>query len=162
LESAIPDDYNQCVFIRYYTIRRRVFIPTVLKAGAGPHQLPKGGPGNDNASEEIPLVLSEDDSMEVDYQEAGSSDTVTHNVPLVGLERYPHLPLLTNWIKDDRDGFDVVAEFIFQVGASSQTGSCSVTYSNRGPTRGQYYYIITTFRTSSRYASVFVLVPRSP
>jgi len=118
LESMIPDEYDQCVFIRYYTIRRRVFIPIVLKAGAGPHQLPKGDTGDD-ANEETLLVLSEDDPMEVDYQESGSpinaSDEVIHNVPLVGLKHSPRLPLLTDTTKDDRDGFDVVAEFIFQV-----------------------------------------------
>ena len=95
VESAIPDEYNQCVFVRYYTIRRRFFIPTVLKAGGGPHQLPKGSPENDSESEEIPLVFPEDDSMEVDYPVAGPStdvsDRVTHNVPLVGLEHYPHI-----------------------------------------------------------------------
>ena len=120
LESVIPEEYNQCAFLRYYTIRRRVFIPTVLKAGAGPHQLPKGDPGNDNSNEETLLVSSEGDPMEVDYQETGSpinvSDEVIHNVPLVGLKHSPHPPLLTNRTKDDRDGFDVVAEFIFQVG----------------------------------------------
>ena len=119
LETVIPEEYNQCVFIRYYTIRRRVFIPTVLKAGAGPHQLPDGDPGDDDASEEVLLVSSEDDPMEVDYQETGSpitgSDEVIHNVPLVGLDHYPHLLLLTDRTKDDRDGFDVVAEFVFQV-----------------------------------------------
>lgn len=120
LESMIPEEYNQCVFLRYYTIRRRVFIPTVLKAGAGPHQLPKGDPEDDNTNEEMLLASSEDDPMEVDCQETGSpinaSDEVIHNVPLVGLKHYPHLPLLTNRTKDDRDGFDLVAEYIFEVG----------------------------------------------
>ena len=119
LESEIPDEYDQCVFIRYYTIRRRIFIPTVLKAGARPHQLPEGSPGNDDPSEEILLDSSEDDSMEFDYPETGSptdaSGGVIHNVPLVCPEHYPYLPLLIKWIKDDRDDFDVVAEFIFQV-----------------------------------------------
>lgn len=127
LESMIPDEYNQCVFVRYYTIRRRFFIPMVLKAGAGPHQPQKGSPEDDDASQEIPLVFSEDDLMEVDYPGAGSpantSDGVVHNVPLVGLEHYPYLLSLTNWTKDDRDDFDVVAEFIFQVRTSFHTGS---------------------------------------
>ena len=119
LESAVPEEYDQCVFIRYFTIRRRVFIPTILKAGGGPHQLQEGSPESDDASEEILLVSSEDGSLEVDYPEAESptdaSDKVIHNVPMVGLEHYRCLPLLTNWTKDDRDEFDVIAEFIFQV-----------------------------------------------
>ena len=137
LQGAIPHEYDQCVFIRYYTIRRRFFIPTVIKAGAGPHQLPKSDRTGDNggedqmevdyletglranADEEGPRPLPGDDSMELDYSETGPGatalDEVIHNVLPVCPERYPYLPLLTNWIKDDRDGFDVVAEFIFQV-----------------------------------------------
>ena len=97
LESVIPEDYNQCVFLRYYTIRRRVFIPTVLKAGAGPHELPEGETEDDNTNGETLLALSEDDPMEVDYQETGSpinaSDEVIHNVPSVGPKHYPNLSL---------------------------------------------------------------------
>jgi len=87
LESEIPDEYSQCVFIRYYTIRKRIFIPTVLKAGAGPHQLPRGNHGDDNSGEEGLQVLSIDDSMEVDDPGTGSPidafDEVIHNVPTV-------------------------------------------------------------------------------
>ena len=101
LESAIPEEYDQCVFIRYYTIRRRGFIPTVLKAGAGPHQLQGGSPENDNASEEmLPVSPKDDSTAEVDTPEADSStdtsDNVIHNVPLVGLEHHSYPPLLTS------------------------------------------------------------------
>jgi hypothetical protein len=121
LESAIPDEYNQCVFIRYYTIRKRFpfLIPRVIKAGAGPHELPKSDPRGDNSKEGGFQLSSGDDSAEVDHLETGSHAIalggVTHNVPLVCPERYLYLPLLTKWIKDGRDGFDIVAEFIFQV-----------------------------------------------
>jgi hypothetical protein len=64
------------------------FLPIVLKAGAGPHQLPKGNHGDDNSGEEGLQVLSIDDSTEVDYPETGSPrdvfDEVIHNVPTVG------------------------------------------------------------------------------
>ena len=119
LESEIPDEYNHCVFVRYYTIRRWGFIPRVLKAGAGPHQLPEESPGDDTVGE-VAVAISDDDddSTGVDYPE--NSPSVTHNVPLVGPERRPRVPLLTSLTKDDRDGFDVVAEFILQVRTSSQ------------------------------------------
>jgi hypothetical protein len=115
LESAIPDEYNQCVFIRYYTIRMKAFIiPTVVKAGAGPHQLPRPDPRGDNIGEEELQLQpwSDDDSMEVDGDsmevnddsievgclETGSHtntfDEVIHNVPLVCPKPYPLLPLL--------------------------------------------------------------------
>lgn len=116
--STVPDEYNQCVFIRYYTMRKRFFVPLVIKAGAGPHQLPKPDPSGDGTGEERLQPSSGDDSTEVRYSKTRSLaavDEVIHNVPLVCPERYPDLPPLTNWTKDDRDGFDIVADFIFQV-----------------------------------------------
>ena len=88
-ESEIPDEYNQCVFICYYTIRKRLLFPTVLKAGAGPHQLPKGNHEDDDLGEEGLQVLSIGDSTEVDSPKTGSPpedvfDEVIHNVPTVG------------------------------------------------------------------------------
>jgi len=90
LGSVIPDEYDQCVFVRYYTIRRRVFIPTIIKAGAGPHQLPKGSPGDGGAGGGVFQAPSGDDSIEVGYSETGSdtntSEEVIHTIPQVGLE----------------------------------------------------------------------------
>ena len=87
-ESEIPDEYTQCVFISYYTIRKRMFIPTVLKAGAGPHQLPKGNHGDGDSGEEGLRVVSVGDSTEDDHPEIGSPgdvlDEVIHNIPTVG------------------------------------------------------------------------------
>ena len=31
------DWFDQCVFVRYYTVRKRLGIPRIIKAGAGPH-----------------------------------------------------------------------------------------------------------------------------
>jgi len=41
-------EYRQCVFVRYYTVRKRLGIPRVIKAAAGPHGL---GPGGSNSGE---------------------------------------------------------------------------------------------------------------
>ena len=55
--GPISEDYNQCVFVRYYTMRKRpLLIPRVIKASAGPHDL---GPG-DRYNEEPPLGVSYD------------------------------------------------------------------------------------------------------
>ena len=119
----IPDEYNQCVFIRYYTIRKRVFIPTIIKAGAGPDQLPRRDHEDGGSGEKL-RASSMDQSMEIDYPETGSPrDTfyeAIHNVPTVGLKYYLHLTPLMNHTKSDRDSFDIVAEFIFQVRTASQ------------------------------------------
>ena len=65
-ESGIPEENNQCVFIRYYTIRKFLGFKHI-KAAAGPHRLPEGG--------------AEDDGAGVHC--LGDSLSVTHNVPLV-------------------------------------------------------------------------------
>ena len=85
--SAIPEDHNQCVFIRYYTIRKRFFVPMVIKAGAGPHQLPKESTEEDDAGAAAVEISSGGDNngdgglAEISYQEAGPE--VIHNVPQV-------------------------------------------------------------------------------
>ena len=172
LVPTIPDEYNQCVFIRYYTIRRRLFIPTVIKAGAGPHQLPKSDPGSDSPGEEGLQPSSDDDSAEEDPAEEDLSeyrppdnafDEVIHNIPLVCPKCHPRLPPLTNWTKDDRDGFDIVAEFIFQVGNTllCMSGSEEQTQLNRDPRRNRYYCTTMTSKTFSRYVCTLALIPRS-
>ncbi|KAF9651704.1 hypothetical protein BDM02DRAFT_3110142 [Thelephora ganbajun] len=43
-KKATPDEYNQCVFIRYFMMRKRALVfPTVIRAAAGPHDLGPGG-----------------------------------------------------------------------------------------------------------------------
>jgi len=44
------DEYTQCVFVRYYTIRKRLGIPKVIRAAAGPHDLGPGSPDSDGGS----------------------------------------------------------------------------------------------------------------
>jgi hypothetical protein len=92
-EFVIPDDHNQCVFIRYYTIRKKMFIPVLLKAGAGPHQLPKENVEEDDAEAAvIEITDSDDDLAEIGHLEL--SPSVVHNVPLVSPDHLPHFPLL--------------------------------------------------------------------
>jgi len=75
--STIPSEYNQCVFIRYYTMRRRVLIPIIIKAGAGPHDLGDHDSGNDSSDSACFQGLSSGDS--------DVSDAVIHNLPLVSI-----------------------------------------------------------------------------
>ena len=54
----IPDGYNQCVFVRYFTIRKRAFIfSMVMRAAAGPHDL---GPGGRDDEESLQLEMRSD------------------------------------------------------------------------------------------------------
>ena len=59
--ETVPDEYNQCVFVRYYTMRKRALMfPTVIKAAAGPHDLGSGGRDDD----ELPEAEMQFDSQE--------------------------------------------------------------------------------------------------
>ena len=54
---SIPDEFNQCVFIRYYTMRWRWMFPKVIRAGAGPHDLGSG----DNRGDTFPELTAQPD-----------------------------------------------------------------------------------------------------
>ncbi|RDX57014.1 hypothetical protein OH76DRAFT_1335776 [Lentinus brumalis] len=54
-ETELP--WDQCIFIHYYRMkRRRLRVPKVIRAAAGPHELPAGEP-----ERELPAVLAADD-----------------------------------------------------------------------------------------------------
>ena len=57
--GTVPDGYDQCVFVRYFTMRKRALVfPRVMRAAAGPHDL---GPGAHD-DEELPEVGAQSDS----------------------------------------------------------------------------------------------------
>lgn len=89
-ETHISEDNNQCVFIRYYTIRKRFFIPLALYAGAGPHRLQVSDDDPERDDEEMAVDVNSD--LDGDLEEtASASNAIVHNVPLVS----PQLHLLT-------------------------------------------------------------------
>ena len=59
---SISDEYNQCVFIRYYTVRKRLGIPMIIKAATGPHELGGGGHDGDRS----PLEAHHDSDQDSD------------------------------------------------------------------------------------------------
>ena len=107
------DGYNQCVFIRYYTMRKRLGVPR-LKAAAGPHNLPgwgRDGEGSSVEADHDPDPDSDSDSgsdsdsdtalfYDASDDDGGSvtsveteSDVVAHNV--IAVRYSQHLQLLT-------------------------------------------------------------------
>ena len=60
--EIVPDENNQCVFVRYFAVRKRLGIPRVIKAAAGPHDL---GPGSRD-NEGCPLVGEYDSDSDSD------------------------------------------------------------------------------------------------
>ena len=96
------DQYNQCIFVRYYTVRRRLGIPKVIKAGAGPHdpgtesredrELPKvevRSP-SDSGSDAAPSLYedNEDDRSSATSIES-ESDSIVHNTTPVRSYLFP-------------------------------------------------------------------------
>ena len=118
IRSTPGSSFDKCVFIRYLTMRKRFLIPRILKAGAGPHQTPKGNGGNDDAG--VVVGISDSDHGPAEASSLETDPNATHSAPSVSPERHTCLPLLTKLTKDDRDGFDIVADFIFQVRTSSR------------------------------------------
>ena len=94
------DEYNQCVFVRYYTIRKRLGIPRVIRAAAGPHDLSPESPNSDGGS---PLEAQSDSdsgsdtiSSPFDVDDGGSAmsvesgaDTIIHNITPVRSLSFP-------------------------------------------------------------------------
>ena len=113
-QSMIPSDHNQCVFICYHKFFTILSFPLVLKAQAGPHQLPVGDFEKDDPQAAMAEISNSDDDL------AEIDSDVIHNVPLVSPEHRPPLQSLIKLTQDDRDSFDVVAEFIFRVSVTSQ------------------------------------------
>ena len=95
--ETVPDGYDQCVFVRYYTMRRRALVfPTVIKAAAGPHDLGPGGrddeestvevqSDSDSGSDIVPSLLDDygDDCRSSTASVEFSSDIVIHNTTAV-------------------------------------------------------------------------------
>jgi len=68
--GSVPNESNQCVFIRYYTMRRRKWLPMfpkVIRAGAGPHDLGSG----DNRGGAFPELAVQYDP---EYTESSDED----------------------------------------------------------------------------------------
>jgi len=76
---ATPSDFDQCVFLRYYTARLRKWMPPkVFRAGAGPHDLGLG----DNRGDTLPgLVVQYDTGPATSRDEdlGGQLDLITED-----------------------------------------------------------------------------------
>ena len=104
---AIPTEFDQCVFIRYYTARLRKWMPPkVLRGGAGPHDLGSG----ENRGGVFPelMVQSDADEPTTSADEdlgaqsdlaAGDADSesiiVVRNAPYVWSPSHPFVDTLT-------------------------------------------------------------------
>ena len=97
LAESDSDEYNQCIFVRYYSLRpRRFLFPKIIKAAAGPHD--PGARGHDGEGSLLQAQYDSDsgsrtssDSSDGDWDNIASSDTsvdsgsdaVIHNPTIV-------------------------------------------------------------------------------
>ena len=112
------DESTQCVFVRYYTMRKRLGIPMVIRAAAGPHNL---GPGSPNSDRWSPLEARSDSNsgpgggpgpLYDDRGDGGSpmragseDDGVIHNATTVrSLQFLPILALSADYPSVGREG----------------------------------------------------------
>ena len=42
--TLLGETRNQCIFMNYYSVKKRLFFKSYIEAAAGPHHLPPGGP----------------------------------------------------------------------------------------------------------------------
>jgi len=110
------DVYRQCVFVRYYTVRKRLGIPRIIKAAAGPHDLSPGNRDNQgppleaqcNSDSGSDTVLSSfDDSGDDDRSSVtsvDSEDTVIHNTTAVHSSPFLLIPASSDPPSEGRKG----------------------------------------------------------
>lgn len=86
--ETVSDEYNRCVFVRYYTVGKRLGVPRIIKATAGPRDLGPGGRADEESSLEarynsdsgsdVMSGLSDDRSSITSI--GSESDIVIHNM----------------------------------------------------------------------------------
>ena len=114
--GSIPNESNQCVFIRYYTMRTRKWMPPkIIRAGAGPHDLGSGENGGDTIPE---LMVQPDTEFTTTGDEDDSDDepaVVVRNTPYVCSLPSPHISTDLRLQDEEYDSWGPVADYVFQV-----------------------------------------------
>jgi len=99
--EVILDVYHQCVFVRYYAMRKRLGIPRVIRAAAGPHDLGPGGGGNEGSSFEaerslgsesgiVPSLFDDNDGgSSVTSTDSGAGTIIHNTIPVRSLSHTP-------------------------------------------------------------------------
>lgn len=92
-EEGQHDKVDQCIFLRYYKVKWRIG-PFVLRAGAGPHQLPPGGREGDAGIE-----VDSDSDVETNPPLASASYVLTHiSVVLTADQVYSTVDMVLDYI----------------------------------------------------------------
>ena len=126
LTEAGSIEFDQCVFVRYYTMRlRRWMFPKVIRAGAGPHDLGSGDNIGDafpelTAQPDAESTMSGDENLRGQWDpttdDTGSEpDIVVRNTPYVWLLQCPFVSADFYLKDEEHDSWGIVADYVFQV-----------------------------------------------
>ena len=128
-DTSVSDEFNQCVFVRYYTMRPRIeplgLFPKIIKAGAGPHDLGSG----DDKGEAFPELMVQSDAETTtsgDEDLGGEWGPTTDDIdskPLTVVRNTPYVRFLPcHFIHADfspqdeeYDSWGPIADYVFQV-----------------------------------------------
>jgi len=106
---------NQCVFLRYYTMRWRTWMPMfpkVVRAGAGPHDLGSG----DNRGDTLPSLAVEYDTTHTTSGDEdlrgwrGLTTDATGSKPNIVIQNTP---------QEEYDSWEAIADYVFQNSAAT-------------------------------------------
>ncbi|KAF9647850.1 hypothetical protein BDM02DRAFT_2478209 [Thelephora ganbajun] len=111
--GSATNEFNQCVFVRYYTIcsRKRwaIFSQTVLmRAGAGPHDLGSGDNGGDVYPE---LTVKHGAEPTTSSDEDLSSDDAVDD----GTDSEPDIVVRNTPYEEEHNSWYAIADYVFQV-----------------------------------------------
>ena len=119
---SIPDEFDQCVFVRYYTMRlRKWFFPKVIRAGAGPHDLGSGD-NRGNPFPELTVQFGTEPTTGGDDDLGRQWGPTTDNT---GLEPYTNTPHV--WFLQHPSVSALI--FAFRMGNMTAGTSLRITYS---------------------------------
>jgi len=99
--QSAPKEFNQCVFIRYYTMRSKKWkFPKVIRAGAGPHDLGSGDNGGNTfpelaAQSDVEPSSSSDEDFGGERGPGSGPSGVVRNTPYVWFSSCLFIPALT-------------------------------------------------------------------
>ena len=128
------DEYNQCIFVRYFTVRKKFGVFRVIKAAAGPHDPGKRGRdgersplqarcNSDSNPDGVSNVLNIEDRWSSATRVDSEPDVVIHNPTAV---RYSLFLLPTfsdpfNHLQDGSGDFDTIADYVFQASREGES-----------------------------------------
>ncbi|KAF9644314.1 hypothetical protein BDM02DRAFT_991490 [Thelephora ganbajun] len=108
--GGATDEFNQCVFVRYYTVRPGWWglFPKVIRAGAGPHDL---GPGDSRrgAHLESTVLSGAEPTAGGDKDLGGQRGSIDDSA-----DSEPDIVVRNTPSEEEHDSWYAIADYVFQ------------------------------------------------